>query len=361
MRAGRAGRLGLLLAGSLMLSGCGADPAPVQATRAAQFAAVRGAVYPPPAGPPAHLRGIGRARFAAPQGVIEQDLELWVGGPGRGRWALTSPGNRARNLFLLDGDSAWLSRGDALWDAYPAAELAAENALRWEIVRFPAGWEEAVAAAPTTTRRFTRAAAAGDLTIEVDEAGLPLRGEYAGVTARVAAWGAGHGAAAAAVMPVGWEWHGPSGARAETWTELRADARFFDEAFRPDADGAAPRVHGDVGERLGVMEATMWRAGAAHVDAGMDDLSWWEVDGARVAAVLLPSGAPTPDAAAVAESPTRWLRWSFLGTARDARDAARQIEALAHGAGLAPAGRPWLRLTPADATARGQIVALPVR
>ncbi len=320
--------------------------------RLAELAAARRQSATPPAGPPGHLRALGTISFPGERGPITQSLELWCAGADRARYVMTAA-NGARNVFLLDAGRAWVSTSPAEWRDYEAAELAAEAAVRWELLRFPWGWEAEIAAAPAA-RIFARATPVGEISIELAADGRPAAGACAGVRAAVQDWSTGDGRA----LPAAWSWSGPSGRREESFHELRDDARFFDEAFRPPAAGG--RVRAEASERLGVIAGRLWTFAAAPAEAPMDAPSWWRHGATRAAAVLLPPEAAAP-ADGIAAPGEWWLRWSFLGTAADAQQDGEQALRVAQQAGLEPEGEVWVRETPADERTRGQIVLLPVR
>lgn len=282
------------------------------------------------------------------------DYELWCAGPLRARFALTGS-NRARNLFLLDGVEAWVSTRPGEWQPHPAEELRAETALRWELLRFPWGWEMEIAAAAPDSRSFTRATEAGTVTVELAPDGRPSGGTCGAVRAAITSWTALDGR----TLPAGWSWSGPSGERTEEFRAMADRARFFDAAFRPPEDEGATLVRGGE-ERLGVISARMWRVAAVAPAPAMDAPSWWRQGEQRIAAVLLDAEATAPEPGAAALPGEWWLRWSFLGGAADARSAAAQLREAAQQAGLEPLGEPWQREAPDDGRAHGQIVVLAV-
>ncbi len=355
----------LALLGCALLAACGESPAPDGRARCALLAAARHQGEVPPPGPAWHFRALGRVTFPAEPAPLQQDAELWIGGQDRIKFVMTASDGGGRNVFLLDGgDGCWVRTDAEPWREWGSAELLAESLVRWALLRFPWGWEEEIRAAAPDAAVFARATDAGELALELDASGLPRAASCAGVRAEVSDWRVVH--PGQRIAPFRWTWTGPSGRRTEEYDELREDARFFDEAFRPPpATGAGrARIASDAVERFGVIKARMWRTPAASPDAAMDAPSWWRHAGERVAAVLLEPGAPAPagDGAAepVALEDEWWLRWSFVGLAADAAQAETELLRAAEQAGLTVRGQPWVREAAADGRAHGQIAVVAV-
>lgn len=358
-------RAGLLLVLTL-LAACG-DSAPADARgRFGRLAEARGQEAAPPPGPAWHFRALGRVIFPAEPAPLRQEAELWIGGPDRIKFVMTAAAGGGRNVFLLDGRAGcWLSADAGPWREWSSPELLAESLLRWELLRFPWGWQEEIAAAGANAARFARVTEAGELVLELDPEGRPRAASCAGVRAEVGDWRSV--SPGRRLAPFRWEWTGPSGRRAEEYDELREDLRFFDEAFRPPpaAGARATLAASSAVERFGVIHARLWLTGAAGADPAMDAPSWWRHEDRRVAAQLLDAELPPPPADGGAAAPEAaggewWLRWSFVGRTEDAADAAAQLLQAAAQAGLQVRGSPWLREAPADGRAHGQIAVVEV-
>jgi len=347
-----------------LLAACGKPPPADGAARLALLASERGQGVLPPPGPAWHFRALGRVIFPSEPAPLQQEAELWIGGPDRIKFVMTAADGGGRNVFLLDGGAGCWVRTDAEpWREWGSTELLAESEVRWALLRFPWGWEAEVRAAPEAAE-FRRATGSGELTLEIGADGLPRAASCSGVRAEVSDWRVlSHGARTA---PFRWAWTGPSGRRAEEYDELREDARFFDEAFRPPpAAGAGPaRIAGGAVERFGLIQARLWRVEGAAPESAMNEPSWWRHEGRRVAAVLLEPGAPAPEsadgAAPEAAGGEWWLRWSFVGLAADAAQTEAELLSAAEQAGLSVLGRPWVRETPDDGRAHGQIALVAV-
>lgn len=354
----------LLVLGLALLAGCGEGASDPRA-RLALLAAERGQSVAPPPGPAWHLRAIGRVIFPTELTPLEQDAELWIGGPDRLKFVMTAFDGGSRNLFLLDGSAGcWLRTNSDPWREWPSAELLTESLLRWALLRFPWDWQEEIASADPGAMQFARTTDFGELILELDPHGLPQAASCAGVRAEVGDWR--KLSPGPRIAPFHWSWTGPSGRRAEEYDELREDLRYFDEAFRPPpaANASRTQITGDAVERLGVIQARLWLVRDADLDAAMNAPSWWQHDGQRVAAVLLDADAPAPlepsGSAQQAAADEWWLRWSFVGPAEDAAILGDQLLKAAELAGLTMTGSPWVRETLKDGRAHGQILLVPV-
>jgi hypothetical protein len=353
-----------VLAGFAVLAGCDGGPQSSPQARMALLAAGRGQGVSAPPGPAWHFRALGRVIFPAEPAPLQQDAELWVGGPDRIRYLMTASDGGGRNIFLLDGAAGcWLRTNADPWRTWESAELLAESVIRWEILRFPWGWSDEIAAADPGATSFHRVIELGEFFLEIGADGLPAAAGCAGVRAEVSDWRVL--SQGARIAPFHWAWSGPSGHRAEEFDELREDLRFFDEAFRPPpaAGGAGAQVRSSASERLGVIRARLLPAASAEEDPAMDAASWWWHEGQRVAARLdlVPSiqpqdGEPAPPA--IAEE--WWLRWSYVAPSQPAEQTAAELLQAAKQAGLEVRGTPWVRESLMDGRAHGQIALVAV-
>lgn len=347
-------------AAALLLAACGGAGEPAAgAERYRALCAARALPERPDASARRHLRAVGEAVFGDGAAAVAQAAELWQAGGERMRYRLRAP-NGNDVVFLFDESAGRLRRSGGEWEDYEGAELRREMCLRWELLRFPWGWEAEIAAAPAASA-WVRRAGEGEMVIEIGGDDRALRGSYAGVEAGLSEWAPAADAPWLAARV--WAWNGPSGRRVERFATVDLRFSFFDEAFRPPAAGGAPdrawRALGDGGaaESLGVVRATLW---IVDDDGGAQ---WWLHDGVRVAAVLLaPEAAPpAPDGgrAARADATEHWLRRTLLGDAALAEAAAAELPALARAAGWEPAGGVWR--SEGDASAALHTLLLPVR
>jgi hypothetical protein len=340
------------LAVTMLLAACSdrepAAPPPPPASAGerlyAELCAARAVPATPPASPRQHLHALGEVAFATAGQGEHQRAELWLAGPSRMRFQ-ASAANGNRNVFLVDGpDAGWVStaRDPKKWEEFRSPEVARETLLRWEVLRFPWGWREVVAAGGGDARAWTRRADEGEIVIEVGDDLRPRAASYAGVEVTLADWRPADDAPWQVARS--WSWTGPSGGRSERYEQLGAQWLLFDDWFRPpDSSGAPDRSFRAVGasESCGVVRATLWTTATAPEHPGASGVQWWLCDGRRAAGVLLAADAPAPEQAA-AEPHAHWLRWTFASDPAGALKAAEEIGGIARAAGLRVLGPVWL-------------------
>ncbi|MFQ5748084.1 MAG: hypothetical protein ACE5H3_01350, partial [Planctomycetota bacterium] len=106
----------------------------------------RGMPLEPPRTPAQNFSLEGKVIFPRGGGKkdVENELLVWVGGPSRLRYQLTS--GRQANVFLLfSPDKAWLKVPGKEWSTLGPATLVRETWLRWVVLRFPWGFRELLA------------------------------------------------------------------------------------------------------------------------------------------------------------------------------------------------------------------------
>lgn len=356
---------------ALLLAGCGGDAAPPEpptdgTSLYLALCAARGLPEAPPVSPRQHLHALGTVEFVGTGQVVTQRAELWLAGPERLRFQATAA-TGTRNIFLLEAAGiGWANTAHdpKNWERYDSPEVAREARLRWELLRFPWGWREIVAAAHADARSWTRPEADGGIVIEIGEDLLPRMASYAGVEVTLRNWLPADDAPWRIARA--WDWRGPSGSRAESYDEVDVQWLLFDDWFRPPAAGGGPdRAYRAVGaeESFSVVRATLWVIAAAPVLPDESGRQWWLRDGERVAGVLLNPDSPPPAADGaqppVAQPYEHWLRWSFVSDPAGAHAAAAEIADVARAAGLRVLGPEWL--SEPDRDVNSVTILLPVQ
>jgi len=350
----------------LVATACGDDaPTGAQTTIYAALCAARGVPELPSISPRQHLRAIGFVEFGAAEQGIRQRAEVWLGGPARMRFKASAE-NGARNVFLVTSPGVgWLSpaNNERKWEAFQSPEVERETLLRWEVLRFPWGWQEIVEEAGPDARSWTRRAEEGEIVITVGDELLATSASYAGVELTLEAWQPADDAPW--LIARTWGWNGPSGQRSEHYDELSARWMLFDDWFRPPtSEGLPDRSFRAVGsaDAFGVVQATLWRLDSAPEARDQSGAQWWLRDGERFAAVLLPLDAPPPPSAGrtapISDAQRHWLRWTFVSDAEGARAAASEISGIARSAGMEVLGTPLL--SEPDLSVNSVTILLPV-
>lgn len=377
----------LLLGGLLACSGgetpTPADPPPVgpeepgipaepqpeetpQASLLARAAAARGFPVEPP------LSGIGqgflmRGKVFFHRGggaeaggeTVEQDAELWLGGPARMRMALSGFGRT--NLFLLqDREHSWVRVPGSEFRENPPEVLAEECLLRDAVMRFPWGWEDQLAAAEESAAlELERTTPAGPLRLVLDEELRPHEASVGAARVLVADWREVAGTRSR--YPHAWDW--PRGDdRREEWIAQITDQAFFLDGFfapPPDDQEAELRTAADLqfpGEELQDLVRLEGRlAFLSEEDASTFEEgeapggAWWRHGGHRyylptAQSLLQPEGADGGELPYRATVKSSWLRWTTTLDLEDAQVRER-LASIAHQLGMITAGRLWALVT----------------
>jgi len=348
----------------------------------ALLSAARGGAVEAPRTPAQHLRAVGTVRFGDGEDAVEQDAELLLGGSARMRFRLEA--QNARNVFTLDGADCWLLAGDSTeWQPYDAETLADETLLRWELARFPWGWERPLEAArqPGPGRdadgRYARRTARGTLLVDIVD-GRPMRLQLRDIDAAldaparaevgVEAWLPPGDNLRAQPMVLTW----PQARRLETWSEVTDRAMLLDATFRPPDAAAGDAMArpdlgeagSDTGDRVSLQERTVsWLdedAVATLAPAERPNGHWWRVDDARRLVPADPTRLAAAAAAALQSSTRRWLEWSFYARADGDAEDPTVLPQLLERAGTAADGEAWRLEVPADGRRRLHVVRVPV-
>jgi len=311
--------------------------------------------------------------------TVEQDGELWLGGPARLRFSLSGFGRT--NLFLLaDAEHSWVRVPGKEFLPNPPAVLAEECLLRWTIMRFPWGWEQELAAAedplsssPSALLLLSRETPFGTLELTLDQDRRPLRASVGNAMAEVGDWRAAP--ATIAEYPHHWRWPSGDDLREEQFTALSDQAFFLDDAFRPPrADhevdlkdlGKESQFDGEQLRDLSLREgslAFLTEDDASTFDQDAPAGSWWRHQNRRY---YLPSeqslfATEAEDGTTLPYRHTearQWLRWTTT-TALNDETARARLEAVASQLQLESAGTLWSLIT--DRADAPRMFLLPVR
>lgn len=349
--------------------GTPAEPQPEEAVAAsllARAAAARGFPVEPP------LSGIGqgflmRGKVFFHRGggaeaggeTVEQDAELWLGGPARMRMALSGFGRT--NLFLLqDRENSWVRVPGSEFRENPPEVLAEECLLRDAVMRFPWGWEEQLAAAEESAAlELERTTSAGPLRLVLDEELRPREASVGAAQVLVADWREVAGTRSR--YPHAWDWPRGEDRREERMEQVTDQAFFLDGFFAPPPDDqeAELRTAADLqfpGEelqdlvRLDGRLAFLSEEDASTFEEGeAPDGAWWRQGGRRYylptsQALLQPEGADGGELPYRATVKSSWLRWTTTLDLEDAQVRER-LESIAHQLGMVTAGRLWALVT----------------
>ncbi len=340
-----------------------------------KLAAAREVPTKPSVGPNQHYRLSGEINFHTPDGDIALASELWLAGPERMRFQLGAAGNY--NTFsLYDPKNCWLKAGPRAVVDYDAAELLTETALRWEVLRFPWGWEDQLilAAAARDSEpvgldlKLTRESPLGPLTIELNSLGLPKFAALGGSAVDLSDWGTLQ--EQDNLIPKTWLWKYQAGKRTETVAEYRDGALFQDRAFRPVVKGDSKvgkvtSALGDqrtLGDEFGVLNTSFRfldeEQGVAQ-QANLPNGEWWQAGEQRYFILR------TPDAELSQEWPNsdtvskEWLRWStYSKISRESGIAS--LESVMSQTGYHATGPCWALVVPDDGRAHRSIFLMPV-
>jgi len=352
----------------------------------ARICKARGMPLEPPRTPAQNFSLEGKVLFSRGEGHkdLENGLLVWVGGPSRLRYQLTS--GRQANVFLLfSPEKAWLKVPGKEWSPLPPATLAAETWLRWVVLRFPWGFRELLERRPAVRmenarRRVELEGPQGAFTLILDEGFEPVevrQGATRLVLDDFAALPDGRR------LPRRWTWKEESGVRVERFQELNDRSLFLEQAFHPEtlvpertvvsllprAD-AHPRPAGD---RFGLVHLEAFEAllGPADADwAGGLEASllkpgrWRVLDPSEAAqAGVILAGAPParlPPGVSRRHVPAGdWLRWETFSPL-DPALAATKLRQAATGSRLEQKGPAWIQTPPDDGRPHLRVFLLPV-
>jgi hypothetical protein len=310
--------------------------------------------------------------------IIEQGLDLFVGGPDRMKLILRTTG-RQQVFFLADAKNAWLRLPDAAEATeYDSAELSGDSILRWMVLQFPwsaidiIDWPSANEAWSKLTVNNPESKQPQWL-LSLDSNGL-LRTIYAAdqpdlPVLELSDWRAG---SSGQLFPGVWTWHKPWGTLEEHFKFIADESLFLDRLFVPSTQregstffagisGSLSPLH--AAEQIGVAAIPLrwlnqedWRK--------QQDLSncraWWrhQNQGSVDVVYLLEDGDELADDAPVQQSAANqeWLRWrTFKQLAPE--QARKTMNQIAQRSGLVPSGEMWIR-QPRDSDGEGERIYL---
>jgi len=356
-------------------------PEPEPSSLLAQCAAARGfAESPPASGLAGSFFVRGELLFHLGGGAekggksIDQDAELWLGGAGQLRFSLSKHGRT--NLFLLaDAKQSWVSVNGGEFRENPPEVLAEECRIRWEVMRFPWGWEESLAGAQANEEGlYSLQRSFGETTfhLDLDQDLLPQHASFGNAKVSLSDWRTAP--ASTSVYPHHWLWPNGEDRREERLTSVGEQAFFLDSAFLPpkaeDAvltQGGAPGpfTGTDMGD-LSLVEGTLAYLTEDDASTFGEDAprgAWWRQGEDRFflqaeQRLLLadaPDGSSFPTRQ---QSAASWLRWTTTAAISDA-DALQRLEAVAKQQSLEADGPLWALIT--DRADAPRVFLLPLR
>jgi hypothetical protein len=340
-----------------------------------QLAAARQTPAKASIGPNQHYLLSGEINFHTANGDIKLASELWLAGPERMRFQLGEVGNY--NTFsLYDPKNCWLKAGPREVVDYDAAELLTETALRWEILRFPWGWDNQLLLLNTAADSepvgldlvLERTTALGKLTLHLDSLGLPKFAALGGSAVDLSDWGSFDGQDK--LVPKTWLWKYQAGKRTETIAEYLDGALFQDRAFLPVVKGSSEvgkvtSALGDertLGDEFGVL-TTSFRfleegQGVAQ-QAKLPEGEWWQADEQRFFILRHPDSELTKEWTSSDTVSKEWLRWStYSKISRESGIAS--LESVMSQTGYHATGPCWAVVVPDDNRAHRSIFLMPV-
>ena len=372
------GWMGAFLCG-LLLFGCGKEEVESSTpgnSLLQQLAAARNMSAQETLSPAKHFWLLGEIRFHTDGGDIKQDAELWLAGAQRMSFQIGPP--RERNDFrLFDAEHCWLKVVGGQFQSYDPTELLLETALRWAVLRFPWGWEQAVASAQTEATKglrlsLQRSTPWGLMTLETDSLGLPLRASLGSSSVKLAGWKTA--LQIEALAPHQWSWQARSGKRSERFDSIRGQALFHDQAFRPVHAPAlsigklesALQEDLSLGDDFGVLQLDLRYLNVEEYQALQEPLPrgrWWQVDEERFF-VALPE-APKAALQQPVQVPWRnhknqlWLRWSTYADVT-VEKGIRSLAAVMEQTGYHATGPCWALEVPKDGRQYRHVFLMPV-
>ena len=334
-----------------------------------QLAAARNQAAVEPLSPAKHFRLLGKIIFHSANGPIEQAAELWLAGAQRMSFQVGQ--ERQRNDFrLFDAEHCWLKKVSGPFEPYDAAELTTETMLRWEVLRFPWGWETQLALLTrpqSQDLRITleRATPFGPLVVETDGHGLPARAKLAGSSLTLGDWRSADEQQES--MPHLWQWQYQAGKRTEQYDSIRARALFQDSAFRPVSEEKFPignlesaiPTSANLSDEFGVVETSLFyleEKAHANFQGSLASGQWWQVGNER----FFVANADEHLAAEWQHWPnTTWLRWSTYADIKTA-DGILSLTAVLEQMGYHATDACWALEAPAGKRSYRHVFLLPV-
>lgn len=371
--------VGALSIGALALSCSDSKSSTEVATEASlllkKLAAVREMPATAPIGPNQHFLIKGDITFHTPDKDIKMASEVWLAGPERMRFQLGD--FDTRNTFTLyDPKHCWMKAGAREVVEYDAAELLTETALRWEVLRFPWGWEDELAElsdnfdADRTDFKLslTRESTLGELTIELDKTGLPKFAALGGSAVELSDWAKVNDKSS--LVAKNWSWKYQAGKRTETIAMFREAALFQDEAFRPVVknDSSVGLVKSGlddertVGDEFGILNMGFRFLNEEQATTKLASLpqgEWWQADEQRYFILRHPDPELTKDWSSSDTVSQLWLRWSTYSKV-DRESGITSMKSVMSQTGYHATGPCWALDVANDGRARRSIFLMPV-
>ncbi len=310
--------------------------------------------------------------------VIEQGLDLYVGGPDRMKLILRTTG-RQQVFFLADAEHAWLRLPDATKATeYDSEELSGDSILRWTVLQFPWSatdlvdwpnadeqWSKLTLNHPQTKQpQWLLSFDGNDLLQTVFAADKPDQ-----PVLELSDWRAG---SSGQLFPGVWIWHKPWGTIEEHFESIADESLFLDRLFVPSTQregsaffagisGSLSPLH--AAEQIGVAAIQLRWLNQADWKQLKDPPSarpWWRHHAqADIDVVyLLEDGVELANDAPLQQSMDgqEWLRWRTFKQL-DAEQARKTMNQIAGRSGLTASGEMWIR-QPRDSDGEGERVYL---
>lgn len=317
--------------------------------------------------------------------IIEQGLDLYVGGPDRMKLILRTTG-RQQVFFLADAKNAWLRLPDAKKATeYDSDELSQDSILRWMILQFPWSATDMVEWPQLSADELAQLSKWPSLTltepgsttprwiVNFDRHGLPLTvstpAEPDWPILELSDWQAG---SSGQLFPGVWAWRKEWGTLEEHFEAIADESLFLDRLFVPSThrEGTAffAGISGSLSplrsaEQIGVaaielhwLEQTVYQ----NMENKPKARGWWRhvQDQPGSVVYLLDDVNEVQDASIIQSSNAdmEWLRWRTFKQLK-ASEARKTLNQIAERSGLAPTGEMMIR-QPKDSDGEGERIYL---
>jgi hypothetical protein len=310
-----------------------------------QISKARNMPKAPPATPSKHFRMSGKITFHDYSDATQQG-ELWLGGPGRMRFAIGGDG--LKNIILLDTvNGCWKKTPGEDFAEYPsgAEVLTIETELRWFIMRMP--WDN-------NDSRFL---------FEIGESGMPSKVSLDQTTVELSEYQPL--GKKGAYYPTVWRWKSPTDNRTEVFSSLQDGALFLDNAFAPPSFNPlnsmrlAHSTAESLADRVGIVEEDFFFVTEKDFTKE-DDLpkGWWWLSSDKRYFVF--EEQPKMQIENIqSRSGKTWLRWATYNDI-GLRIGMNQVVEIAKRAGYSPSGPPWGKEIKSRSRKRLSVFLVPV-
>ncbi len=271
----------------------------------------------PPRTPRQHFRLVGEASFFQGEQEIVLQAELWLAGPSRMRMRLGIPQQNVHLFWLFHPEQAWVQNNSSPAESYPSLDLWVDTLLRWHALRFPWGWEKALASSVKPSQLagdYQLETPLGLLLLSTNHEGLPTELALRETTVKLQDWQPA--TPSGALVPVQWDWTTPQGRRLEKYRNRSDQVLFLSSVFQPEVGNSKifvakflPDQTESSGDNLEVLELPLqyikekeWQQQEQWAPG-----NWWLHEGQRL--YVFNIGVPT-QAKAHQTSARKWLSWS---------------------------------------------------